>query len=330
MNFKKIFNKILNKKNITKNINQNVIKVLILFFWFVIIGVWSMEAKTPSFDDNFANFLTDKTPDQYGRVETVFNFSGSISRENTIVENIRNVFYPSNFGYDWWFLRNAIRVLMSGILFLFLIMAWVKFIMNSSSSDDTKKASMSIVYIWYWMFLILWSIWILWYVLNIENVQWSADLVNNLQNNLFLQILTFFKVLAFFFAIVMMVLAGFKMMSSMDKEDKVKAGQKAIVNIIVALVLIKIIDYIFYMAQLPEFAQKAWDLILSFAKILGWVIGIAFVLALFYSWYMMFVAGWDEKAMKKTKWILTNIAIVSVVIFFFLLIIYQIFNEFAG
>jgi len=59
-----------------------------------------MEAKTPSFDDNFANFLTDKTPDQYGRVETVFNFSGSISRENTIAENIRNVFYPSNFGYD--------------------------------------------------------------------------------------------------------------------------------------------------------------------------------------------------------------------------------------
>jgi hypothetical protein len=51
-------------------------------------------------------------------------------------------------------------------------------------------------------------------------------LVNNLQNNLFLQILSFFKVLAFFIAIFMMVWTGFKMMSALDKEDKIKEGRK--------------------------------------------------------------------------------------------------------
>jgi hypothetical protein len=43
---------------------------------------------------------------------------------------------------------------------------------------------------------------------------------------LFLQILSFFKVLAFFIAIVMMVVTGFKMMSALDKEDKIKEGRK--------------------------------------------------------------------------------------------------------
>ena len=63
-------------------------------------------------------------------------------------------------------------------------------------------------------------------VLNIGGVQGSGQLVDRLQNTLFLQILSFFKVLAFFAAIIMLVVSGFRMMSAMDKSDKVTIARK--------------------------------------------------------------------------------------------------------
>jgi len=316
---------------------KTISKIFVILLAIAWIGLWAMQAKAPSFDDNFANFLTDKTPDQYWRVETVFSFSNCIDRNQSIMENVRNLFYPSIYKSNpqcslttGWLLWDSLRIITFALIFLFIVVAWVKLLMNWSSWDEVKKSAMSLVYIAYWAFLVFWAIWILWYVLNIENLKWSTDLVNSVQNNLFLQILSFFKVLAFFLAIVMMVVSGFRMMAAMDKEDKIKEGKQWAINVIVALIFIKIIDYLFYIAQTSDFAQKASTLVLDVAKILWWIIGIAFVLALFYAWYMMFVSGGDEKAMKKTKSILINIVIVSVVIFFFLLLVYQIFNEFVG
>jgi heme/copper-type cytochrome/quinol oxidase subunit 2 len=127
----------------------------------------------------------------------------------------------------------------------------------------------------------------------------------------------------------MMVVTGFKMMSALDKEDKIKEGRKWLVNIIIALVLIKIVDYVFYIAQSVSFAAKASALILDVAKVLWWVLGIVFVLWLIFAGYSMFMSNGDEKAMKKTKSILMNIFMISLVLFFFLLIIYEIFKEFV-
>ncbi len=314
---------------------KRISKFVLIIATFLTIGMGSMNAIAPSFDNNFANYLTDKTPDQYGRVETVFSFSNCIDRNQSIMENVRNLFYPSTYKANcwiatWWILRDMLRVITFALIFLFIIMAGVKLLMNWTSWDEAKKSAMSMVYIAYWAFLVFWAIWILWYVLNIESVKWTTDLVNNLQNNLFLQILTFFKVLAFFLAIVMMVVSWFKMMAAMDKEDKVKAGKQWAINVIIALVFIKIIDYLFYIAQAADFAQRASTLVLDVAKILGWILGIAFVLGLFYAGYQMFFSGGDEKAMKKTQSILINIVIVSIVIFMFILLVYQIFNEFVG
>jgi len=63
-------------------------------------------------------------------------------------------------------------------------------------------------------------------VLNIGDIQGSGQLVDRLQNSLFLQILSFFKVLAFFAAIIMLVVSGFRMMSAMDKSEKVTIARK--------------------------------------------------------------------------------------------------------
>ena len=315
-----------------KKIKKYILPILILF-WAISFSF----AMPPSFDNNFADYLTDNTPDQYWRVESVFSFSDCIRRDQTISQNIRNILYPSTFNPNpacssstGWILWDIIRVVSYGLIFLFIVLAWVKFIMEAKEADWPKKAAMSLMYVLVWSFLVFACIWILWYVINIESIKWSTDLVNNLQNNLFLQILWFLKVLAFFLAIIMMVVAWFKMMSAMDKAEKAKEWQKWIINIIVALVFIKIIDYVFYIAQLPDFAQRAADLIVSVAKIMWWVMWFVFVMWLFYAGYSLFLSWWEEKSMTKSKWILMNIFVVSLVVFLFLLIVYEIFNKFAN
>ena len=95
------------------------------------------------------------------------------------------------------------------------------------------------------------------------------------------------------------------------------------------MVFIKVVDYLFYIAQTPAFSAKAADLIVNVAITLGWILGALFVLALFYAGYLLIVSSGKEDAMKKAKSIIVNIFIVAVVIFLFLLIVYQVFNEFA-
>jgi hypothetical protein len=45
-----------------------------------------------------------------------------------------------------------------------------------------------------------------------------------------------------------------------------------VLNVVIALVLIKVIDYIFYIAQQPDLATKASGLIINVAIVLGWIL----------------------------------------------------------
>jgi len=312
---------------------MSALKKAILVLTLFIIGGGFTYAVAPSFNNNFAKYLTDTTPDQYGRVETVFSIC--IDRNLTLMQNIENLFYPNQVaswacgataGGQLW---DVVRALGFIVLFIFLVVTWVNFIMHAKEADGAKKAVSSIIYIGYGAFLVFWVTWILWTVLNIGNVQWSTQLVNSIQNSLFLQILSFFKILAFFFAIIMLVVSGFRMMSAMDKSDKVTIARKWAINVVIALALIKIVDYVFYIAQTPAFGTKAADMIVNVAIVLGRVLGWLFVLALFYAGYLLITSWWKADTWKKAKWIIVNIFIISAVVFLFLLIVYQIFNEFA-
>lgn len=50
-------------------------------------------AAVPTFDENFAKYLTSTTPDSQGRVETVFTLC--IDKNLSLMENVKNLFYPS-------------------------------------------------------------------------------------------------------------------------------------------------------------------------------------------------------------------------------------------
>jgi hypothetical protein len=50
--------------------------------------------------------------------------------------------------------------------------------------------------------------------------------------------------------------------------DKAKKITKSIINIILSLIFIKVIDFLYYIAQSNDFAQQAADFIIDIARVL--------------------------------------------------------------
>ena len=64
----------------------------------------------------------------------------------------------------------------------------------------------------------------------------------------------------------MVIYYGFQFMRALEEESKIKAARTGIVNVIVALVLIKIIDFIFFIAQQQDFGTQIQDFIINAAR----------------------------------------------------------------
>jgi len=303
---------------------------------FISISSYSQAQIAPSFTQNFGRYLTSNTPDEFGRVENVFNLC--IRRDLSLRENIIRLFYPSRlpptFDVDegcasarWGIFRDIFRRLWVAILFIFLIYAGIQLVIRANDDEKRKAALMSLLYIFYGGFLFLGSTWILWDVLNIADLQGSEQLWENLENNLFLQVLTLLKGLAFFVAIVFLVIYGYRIMAATDQEEKLKTAKTWILNIIIALVAIKVIDYLYYIASVPTFGSDAANVILQIATVLWYIIGAVFMLSIFYLGFLLLTGRWEEETVTKAKNIVVTILLSALVIFLFLLIIYQVMKE---
>lgn len=307
-----------------------------LIIAFISISSYSQAQIAPSFGQNFGRYLTSNTPDEFGRVENVFNLC--IRRDLSLRENIIRLFYPSRlpptFDVDegcasarWGIFRDIFRRLWVALLFIFLIYAGIQLVIRANDDEKRKAALMSMLYIFYGWFLFLWSTWILWDVLNIASLQWSEQLADNLENNLFLQVLTLLKWLAFFVAIVFLVIYGYRIMAATDQEEKLKTAKTGILNIIISLVAIKVIDYMYYIASVPTFGSDAANVILQVATVLWYIIGAMFMLSIFYLGFLLLTGRWEEETVTKAKNIVVTILLSALVIFLFLLIIYQVMKE---
>ena len=112
--------------------------------------------------------------------------------------------------------------------------------------------------------------------------------------------------------------------------EKGKTLSKGVLNIIAALVGIKVIDFVYLLASQQNFAQNAGAFIIQIMKFMGYVSGIAIVTVVIVAGYLFVVDGGSGKNFQKAKGILINILIAMVALFFLLFLIYQIFAEFAG
>jgi hypothetical protein len=286
--------------------------------------------------DFWAPLLKEGTEQFKGeKMISLKNWAGELAIDDTksLTENIRNLFYP-DVGNNDNILRKTLRTIMVGILVLFFVMAGYRFVMDADDEAAVKKNQMNFLYLIAGAAIIFTSIWVLWEALNLNNVEWITSswgvskwvsLLDRTENNIFVVVLGFLKGFAFFLAIIMMFYYGYQMMSAFDKEDKIKAARTGILNVILALIFIKTIDFLYFIAQQKDFTTQANDLVLVVAKFLGYIFGILIVLVIIYIAFQ-FVTGGEEWFKKGLTW-LKNILIIGLVIFLFLLVIYQVFKD---
>ncbi|MEI7477834.1 MAG: hypothetical protein WCJ81_04990 [bacterium] len=172
---------------------------------------------------------------------------------------------------------------MIGVLVLYFARTGIDFLMNSNDEAKLKNAKRSFIYLLFGTFLIYGVTWILGSALQISVVQGSQQLVSNLIGRVLFQVLAFLKSLAFFYAIIMTIWYGISMIRALDKEDAIKSAKKGILNIVLALIFIKVVDFVFFIAQDVGFASKTKQFIINIARIIGYILGALMVMALIFA-----------------------------------------------
>jgi hypothetical protein len=242
-------------------------------------------------------------------------------------ENLKKIFYPDATADNqiWKLLRN----ILAGVLVLAIIYTWAQFVLYADQPEEVNKNLLNLVFILIGALAIFLSVWILDTLLNIRNISgvWWSD-PNSLTSkfsDVALLVLWVLKGFAFFLAIIMVAYNGLKMLYSVGAEDKVKAAWQWVLNVVMALLFIKIIDYLYYIAWQSNFWDSASILITQISRVLGWVLWVWFVLAIIYAWYIMITWQWNDERIGQAKSLIKSVAVVGLVILIFLLVIFQIF-----
>lgn len=305
---------------------------LFILWWAMHPLYNSVEAVAPRYQEDFASQLTGKNyvldPSNYW-----------VNEEKTLRENVMSLFYP---GAD---LNNKeqnriyhiIRNISLWVMIIFIIIAWGSLLLNKKP-DEAKKHLFSLLYILLWWVFIYAANWLFWEVLNFwrtgdmftswqEGLGWFTSSVIWKWSVLFV-ILSAVKAFAFFLAIIMIVITWFKVIAAWEW-DKWKKLIQWLINVVVALIIIKWVDFIYYLAaDSSTFVKNTSELIINVAKIFGYLYWVIIVIMVIVSWYLYITDGWDWSNFKKASNVLINILLSALVLFSFLLITYQIFAEF--
>lgn len=258
-----------------------------------------------------------------------------VDPDRTLLENLKNIFYPPVFGdeaYKGWLLWQMIRTVWVGILVLAFIRAWARLILNAADEEERQKSIMNIVYIIYGVVLFFGATWIMETLLDIWNFKGflsddSDSFLNKVENNIVLQVIWFLKALAFFLAIVMVARYWYQMATAMDSEERLWQAKTGLLNVILALVFIKIIDFIYFIAQTGEFQQQGVEFITNFTTFLSFAFGALIFFMLIYIWFLYLTSAGEEDRINDAKRLLRNIVVVFLVVALFLLIIYQVLAD---
>ncbi len=274
------------------------------------------------FRKNFADRLIEG---QWG--EAVFDLG--VDDEGQLYDNITNLFYPGQDGDNH--LWRLIRTISVWVLIIFFVRAGLRLVLRPNEEAELKKSQMNLVYILMGAGIIFLATWLLGTALNLGSVAWLSGWENALlertESNVLLVVLWFLKAAAFFLAIVFIAFYGFKMMQAFDHEDKQKAARTGILNVIIALLFIKIIDYIYFIAQQESFGNLSMDLVVQSSKFLAYIAGIIFVIALIYAGYLYLTAGGSDDQIKKATNIIKTVFVVILMILLFLLVVFQVVKD---
>lgn len=262
--------------------------------------------------------------------ESAYNFEG-VKDTNKIIDNIKALFYPDD--VNGGAIRDALRVLGVAIFFALLVRTGIKFILNADDPEEVKKNRLMLLYIFLGAAVFFLARRILSKLLNIWGIEGVFEdgnfftFVSQATNKVAVLILGFLKAIAFFVALIFLLWYGFKMVTAVGEEEKVKAARQGILNVVLALIFIKIIDYLYYMALSPDFTGNAINFIVQASKFIAYLIGAALILAVLYAGYLLVTAAGNDENITKAKNILKSVFVVALLVLLFLLIIYQIFQD---
>jgi hypothetical protein len=278
----------------------------------------------PQYEDDFTKQLTE----WWYVIE-----KERVQRDRTLRENVIDLLYPSEYWQN--VLYHVIRDITLWVMIIFIVWTWGSLLLNRKP-EETKKSLSSLLYILLWWVFVYAANRLFWEVLHFSNDQfttwqdgmwWFTDAMIWKSSVLFV-ILSAIKAFAFFLAIIMIVVTWFKVIAAWEWE-KWKKLVKGLINVVVALLIIKWIDFIFYLAaDSSTFVKNASDFIINAAKVFWYIYWVIIVLMIIVAWYLYVTDGWSGSNFKKACNILINILLSALVLFAFLLIAYQIFAEF--
>ena len=279
--------------------------------------------------------MVDGTEDHNGRSEKVFDIS-CVSKTNTFKQNVECLFFPTptsagSGAVAGGYLRGIIKYVGYILVFVYLVMSAIRLVISGKKSENLKAELNNFLYIMIGAALFFWAVWLFSQVINLSAIDQTTGLKDNLVSNtgILFFVLTFLKWAAFFFAIVMIVITGFQMMNpSSGEEGWGKKLFKNLAAVIAALVGMKVVDFLYYIASQQDFTKRAGEFIIQIAKMLGYLSGSVIVIMIIYSGYLLVVDGGKGENFKKAKNTLINIVLAVGSLFLFLFVIYQIFSEF--
>ncbi|MBF0932023.1 MAG: hypothetical protein HXJ92_01295 [candidate division SR1 bacterium] len=292
--------------------------------------------QAPSFETHYAKPMVNGTPDQKGRSEKVFDIA-CVSKTNTFKENVECLFFPkataAKGAVAGGYLRSIIKYVGYILVFIYLVMSAIRLVISGKKSENLKAELNNFLYIMIGAALFFGAVWLFSQVINLSAIDQTTGLKDNLVSNtgILFFVLTFLKGAAFFLAIVMIVITGFQMMNPSSGEEG--GGKKLFKNlaaVIAALVGMKVVDFLYYIASQQDFTKRAGEFIIQIAKMLGYLSGSVIVIMIIYSGYLLVVDGGKGENFKKAKNTLINIVLAVGSLFLFLFVIYQIFSEFGA
>lgn len=309
--------------------NMKIIIFLLLVFIGCIFPMMnqSYATRAPKFGPDFVDELT--------KGGWVIDPSKKwVESEHLVSQNVVALFYPSSSpDWGWNTIYKVIRDITLWVMIAFFVWAWASLLFNRKP-EDVKKTLRSLVYILIWGLFVYWANWIFGDVLNFNEGDFTASTnwwmrgVNDATHKIFFVVLSALKGFAFFLSIIMLVITWFRVMAAWEW-DKWKKLVKWLINVVIWLMIIKWIDFIYYIAaDTPNAVKNIAELIINIAKVFAYIYWVIIVIMVIVAWYLYMTDGWGWSNFKKATNVLVNILLSALVLFAFLLIIYQIFAEF--
>lgn len=292
--------------------------------WVLYIPNFTEAAAAPIFKQGFSSLIDDYVIKQ----SKVW-----VDKEKSLGDNIKSMFYPKTWGESVMY--EVIRDMTLWVMILFFVRAWASLLLNKKP-EESRKHLYSLLYIMLGWVLVYASSWLFWTIFNFWNMwdtftqtdTWVKWVTNSLTQKVAFVILSAIKAAAFFVAIIMTVVTWFKVIAAGEWE-KWKKLVKWLINVVVALLVIKGVDFVYYLAaDSSNFVKNASDFIINIAKVFGRLYGIVTVIMVIVAWYLYITDGWTWSNFKKASNVLINVLLSALVLFGFLLIVYQIFAEF--